>query len=71
MDTNEKWISVYFPHRGEGIHLPTDCKRKMDQLLKGKWGGAKKYALFSFSKPQLDNMFFLTSSGMVISITQG
>ena len=36
MDTKEKWISVYFPNRGEGIHLPTDFKRKMDQLVKAK-----------------------------------
>ena len=33
MDTKEKWISVYFPNRGGGIHLPTDFKRKMDQLV--------------------------------------
>ena len=58
MDTKEKWISVYFPNRGGGIHLPTDFKRKMDQLVKAKRGvGQRNTHCFIFQSPSLTISF--------------
>ena len=58
MDTKEKWISVYFPNRGGGIHLPTDFKRKMDHLVKAKRGvGQRNMHCFLFQSPSLTISF--------------